>query len=1735
MSSTFSELAATSLLRDLAAAPSSGRHLVTTVPGNDLDGLFRAVLARATETREFRVGESALTALRIIVLPDGVAVVPYLVQEPPPASPRPNRGGQGFIGAMRDRFEDVAQGTERVHLLTFDARPNETELTTMDQSLVNAALAPRKILAIALEPSEATGPAGRRIFHDLPELIAKHRVQATPDQIGEAASAAEEISHAATNAEVAENLYKLPWCVRDPRLFDYAGQELLRRLADGIGLRKDITDWLTDPTTDFGAAVRARFSTHTAGLVLAARRGQSIDWSAFSFDDLASGEPPTEEAPPGFAALPVDIQGATSVKLLPHGTVAAHLREPRSLLIFHLTRPLTARATLHVNGFVGERPPFTRTPLATIRAVDTDGSCDIACQLDDIPQPREGWSFVEVVLTSGPRLGKGGRLGELTLAFRIASGDDTIIYSPDGTVDLDAQAYSAAEDLTFVGELDGEEVFSRSVESTDEDGGLVTLTGTISAPAIQDLLPEDLPEDLPPTESPIHLALESWAAGQLEAGELTFAVRAWADNGVIADVGIVQRPIETGQGMPLPRWQLEKYVIEHPTVTTFEVADGELRPADHVDTLELGPLEEVFQDFLNARVSFFASLSKAGVSTLLAAQLAGHEEARQYVEAYRAVLEQIHDGEPGQLGFDRVLLTDAVLVPATGEVLFAPTSPLAVAAHGQFEERVREWIRAEPSGNYFVGDSAAVTQRYLVPFLRLQSGAREWLEPSYAPYPWRRYLPVSRRAAVQRPPSLHRYIARRIERFLDVHPAYRDERRTIRLAFINPGSAAHVRDALRLLVKPIARGRTVPLPSFELQLLADSESQQADLLGSDLDLFMSLTPEDGQPSDADLEVMKRLSYTKGDSSRFLTDPKAFAHLTFVEDFFRPQPELVEWSREAHPTSHYVGGLAADTERLPTIEPASTRFLTSTWTGAADVNELVWMATRIQEVSASAAGVPVKRGVTRATDVRVPNSVIPQLYDRSVWVVHVDRHIGLELFYPQTSGSGAPYILDYTDQDTPEPGVFDGVTATQQVAPYHARIGAILGAVTGSPLPPEATGRLLRTLNLVSGRWGIEMLQTDDNKLRGRLATVIAAEALEDAERHHDDPGHLTMVIALDELLRATGAEGLPMSEGWLARSGRRGGASDDLLILVIPLEPGVPRLVGRIVEVKYRSDLGTSPDQAAEQIKKTHDLLQHILAGGAQPGRLFQGRHLAKLILRYSGRHMTYGVGGSRPAVSRATEALAHIAQGLYELDLTGFTEAPDLLGDFVSVEPNFNESVIERHIHTAPSGIRIGRIRIGLPVIRRILGSSASQRSPVADNTRHASAEAEEKVEGTAAMPPVDFTSKPADRTNATDPVLRAGQDPGTEATTSVAPPTPITAFAVDEGLLREQAARLDDVLTSFRLPLQPVEASNAVCGPNVVRFRVRMARGGTIAQLEPRERDIMRELGTERPVMIDQDAGFVTFDIPRSDPVTVRFGDLAPALGADRSRGRLPVLFGVDVAGRPRVENLASLPHLLVAGTTGAGKSVFLSSVLASLAKLPPAHVEVVLVDVKGLDFAPYGSLEHLRQPPIGDPDVALAVLEELYETERPRRQRLLAAAGAQSILDYFDRVGGTELTQVVVIIDEFSNLVGGDRATGSELEDVIQRYAEIMRSFGIYLVIATQRPSADIVTGRIKANLPARCAFRLPTYSDSITILGRKGAEQLLGNGDMLFYRDGAIERLQAPLTRPDDVLAAPQADE
>jgi DNA segregation ATPase FtsK/SpoIIIE-like protein len=242
----------------------------------------------------------------------------------------------------------------------------------------------------------------------------------------------------------------------------------------------------------------------------------------------------------------------------------------------------------------------------------------------------------------------------------------------------------------------------------------------------------------------------------------------------------------------------------------------------------------------------------------------------------------------------------------------------------------------------------------------------------------------------------------------------------------------------------------------------------------------------------------------------------------------------------------------------------------------------------------------------------------------------------------------------------------------------------------------------------------------------------------------------------------------------------------------------------------------------------------------------------------------------------------------------------------------------------------------------------------------------------------------------------------------------------------------------------------------------------------------------------------------------------------------GRLPFLVGRSPAGRTVTADLADLPHLLVAGSTGSGKTVFLYTLIASLLhQFGPKALLLLLIDPKQTDFVYFEDLPHLLDERVViDAKEAVAYLGRLTTEILVERTGQLRDARCRDILDYNDRHPDGPMVPIVVVIDEYADLVQVlDRTGRGEFERRLVRLAQRARNVGIHLIIATQRPSADIVTTSLKTNLPARIAFRLPSHHDSMTILGQSGAENLLGKGDMLFLHEGQSERLQGFYIGPD----------
>ena len=244
-----------------------------------------------------------------------------------------------------------------------------------------------------------------------------------------------------------------------------------------------------------------------------------------------------------------------------------------------------------------------------------------------------------------------------------------------------------------------------------------------------------------------------------------------------------------------------------------------------------------------------------------------------------------------------------------------------------------------------------------------------------------------------------------------------------------------------------------------------------------------------------------------------------------------------------------------------------------------------------------------------------------------------------------------------------------------------------------------------------------------------------------------------------------------------------------------------------------------------------------------------------------------------------------------------------------------------------------------------------------------------------------------------------------------------------------------------------------------------------------------------------------------------------------AFEAQAQLPLALGMGSGGKPRFLDMAKMPHLLIGGTTGSGKSVCINVLIVSLLLTrTPDQVRMVMIDPKRVELNQYNELPHLAAPVITEPEVAVATLKAVVK-EMEQRLQALEERKARSITSYNAKVR-KKLPYLLVVVDEMADLM---MTTGNEVEQMLTRLAQLGRATGIHLIVATQRPSVNVVTGLIKANFPSRLSFALPSQTDSRTILDQAGAEKLLGGGDMLFAPVGARKpyRIQGAFLSDEEI--------
>ncbi|CAN5884285.1 hypothetical protein BH23ACT11_BH23ACT11_06230 [soil metagenome] len=316
------------------------------------------------------------------------------------------------------------------------------------------------------------------------------------------------------------------------------------------------------------------------------------------------------------------------------------------------------------------------------------------------------------------------------------------------------------------------------------------------------------------------------------------------------------------------------------------------------------------------------------------------------------------------------------------------------------------------------------------------------------------------------------------------------------------------------------------------------------------------------------------------------------------------------------------------------------------------------------------------------------------------------------------------------------------------------------------------------------------------------------------------------------------------------------------------------------------------------------------------------------------------------------------------------------------------------------------------------------------------------------------------------------------------------------------ETSRRLTRALADFGVQSQVIRA---VVGPRVTRYELRLGSGVKVGKVRNLQQDIAYALAATEVRILAPIPGksAVGVEVPNTRPATVTLGDIFHEYPAANDWA-LPVGLGKDISGRAVFFDLAEMPHLLVAGTTGSGKSVMLNSLLTSLLlTTDPRQVKMVLVDPKRVELAPFGKIPHLITPVVTDVKKAANALSWAV-AEMERRYEVLEKMGVRSLDGYNDR-SETPMPYVVVVIDELADLM---MAAAAKVEDAVIRLAQKARAVGIHLVVATQRPSVDVITGMIKANIPSRVAFAVSSQVDSRVILDSSGAEALLGMGDMLY---------------------------
>lgn len=329
-------------------------------------------------------------------------------------------------------------------------------------------------------------------------------------------------------------------------------------------------------------------------------------------------------------------------------------------------------------------------------------------------------------------------------------------------------------------------------------------------------------------------------------------------------------------------------------------------------------------------------------------------------------------------------------------------------------------------------------------------------------------------------------------------------------------------------------------------------------------------------------------------------------------------------------------------------------------------------------------------------------------------------------------------------------------------------------------------------------------------------------------------------------------------------------------------------------------------------------------------------------------------------------------------------------------------------------------------------------------------------------------------------------------------------TTSKPNAGNIKENAAIIQKTLGNFGVDVAMADVN---VGPTVTQYTLKPSTGVKLNKITTLEQDLALAVAAH-PIRVEAPIpgkSLVGIEIPNKSAALVRLKEIISDDKFKATRSNLTFALGRDTAGAPIIADLARMPHLLIAGATGSGKSVGINTILLSfLYRNSPSQLKLILVDPKRVELTPYNGIPHLLAPVIVDPEKTISALKWTV-AEMERRYRLFAEEGKRNIIEYNNAKKEQAMPYIVVVLDELADLMV---VAAKDVEALIVRLAQMARATGIHLILATQRPSVDVITGLIKANVPARVAYAVASQVDSRTIIDQSGADKLLGNGDLLF---------------------------